>query len=230
MATLARRLRQRLGVTSMFMLAGLVGTLCGSGCGLSLLSFPPQVQFISNGKYTGTLQTPEITLPITGTLAYLTGEMDYIKLHVSVDTGGQQITNDSWVTRTPTVINEWEIVSTDPTTCRKEVLSGDSYPQCTAWNRMPRGIYSLECTVSVLGNRATLDILAHLSTDNKLVQLQQSTTITSNGFGSAATEYHYHWFRGSITIIMTSQGTTPPVPSDFDPPSICNVPNGNNQG
>jgi hypothetical protein len=33
MATLAQRLRQRLGVTSIFMLSGLVGMLCGSGWG-----------------------------------------------------------------------------------------------------------------------------------------------------------------------------------------------------
>jgi hypothetical protein len=33
MATLAQRLRQRLGVASVFMLSGLVGMLCGSGSG-----------------------------------------------------------------------------------------------------------------------------------------------------------------------------------------------------
>jgi hypothetical protein len=229
MATLARRLRQRLGVTSLFMLSGLVGTLCGSGCGApSLFSFPPQVAFISNGQYEGTLQSQGITLPITGTLQYLTGQLEHIKLHVSVDTGNQQITSDSWVTRTPTVINEWEILSTDPTTCRKEVLSGDSYPRCTAWNRTPTGAYSLECTVTVLGNKATLDVLADLSDDNKLVQLQQNTAISDITDPISAITDSVSGITGitgltdSITIIMTEQGTTPPVPSDFDLPSICN--------
>jgi len=234
MATLARRLRQRLGVTSMFMLSGLVGTLCGSGWGAPALAsdtivpFPPQVRFISNGKYKGTLQTQGMTLPITGTLEYLAGDTDY--LHVSVDTREQQITSDSWVTSTatviPTVINEWETVSTDPTTCRKEVLSGDSYPECTAWNRTPSNTYSLECTVTVQGNKATLDFLAVLSADNQLVQLKENATIWF------VDDKLWKWaaVKDSVTIIMTEQGTTPPAPSDFDLPSICNAPNGNEVG
>jgi hypothetical protein len=223
MATLTGRLRQRPWMRSMLILSGLVGTLCASGCDAPFLfSFPPQVPFISNGQYEGTLQTQGITLPITGTLIYLTGELDYIKLHVSVDTGKQQITSDSWVTRTPTVINEWEIVSTDPNTCRKEVLSGDSYPQCTAWSRTPTGVYSLECTVTVLGNKATLDVLADLSNDNKLVQLQQNTTISTIMDSISAITGSITDITDSITIKMTEQGTTPPVPSDFDLPSICN--------
>src|SRR5262249_46784321 len=146
MATRARRLRQRLGVTSMFMLAGLVGTLCGAGYGtpaLAFVPFPPPIRFVSNGLYTGTLQTQGMTLPITGTLNFLDGDSKLMKL--SVDTG-QQITSDSWVTSTDTVINEREIVSTDPTTCRKEVLFRRSYPQCTAWRQTPSGAWSLHCT------------------------------------------------------------------------------------
>ena len=81
-------------------ICGLVGTLCGA-CIVTLvalgfgaaparaqtftpLPLPPQVAFISNGKYTGTLQIQGMTLPITGTLAYLTGFTEY--LHISVDT------------------------------------------------------------------------------------------------------------------------------------------------
>jgi hypothetical protein len=167
-----------------------------------------------------------MTLPITGTLIYLSGNSQLMKLHVSVGTGGQQITSDSWVTTTSTVINQWEIASTDPTTCQKEVLSGDSYPRCTPWQLTPRGIWSLECTVTAQGNKATLGMLAVLSSDNKLVSLQENTPI--GGIDSrieneqSATD--------SITITMTEQGTTPPVPSDFDLPSICNAPNGNSQG
>ena len=32
-----------------------------------------------------------------------------------------------------------------------------------------------------------------------------------------------------LTITMTSQGTTPPVPSDFNRPDICNAPTVSNQ-
>src|SRR5262249_8970598 len=156
----------------------------------------------------GTITTQGMTLPITGTLIYLTGDTQYLKLQVSFDRGGQQITRDSWVTIptvTPPVIKESDIVSTDPTTCRTEVLSGASYPQCTAWSRTPRGLYSSECTVTVQGNKATFDFLVQLSSDNKLVQLTENITIGG--------------MTDSITITMTSQGTTPPIPSDFNPPS-----------
>ena len=214
MATLARRLRQRLGVTSMFMLSGLVVTLCGSALASDIIPFPPVVKSI-NGQYTGTLQTQGMTLPITGTLEYLLGNQNPQLTKLSVDTGGQQIASDSWVTLTPTVINEWEIVSTDPTTCRKEVLSGDSYPQCTAWNQAGN-VWSLECTVTAQGNKGTLDISAILNAQNQLVQLQENTTI-----GGMA---------DSITFIMTEQRSTPPPLSDFALPGICNAPNVNNQG
>jgi hypothetical protein len=228
MAILARRLRQRLGMTSMFMLSGLVGTLCGSGWGAPALAsdtivlFPPQIEFISNGKYKGTLQTRGMTLPITGTLEYLSGETDY--LHVSVDTGIQRISSDSWVTGTatviPTVINEWETVSTEPTACRKEVLSGGSYPQCTAWKRTPSNAYALECTVTAQGSKAILDFMAVLSNDNKLIQWQEIYR----------REIFHRVMIDSVTINMTEQGTTPPALSVFDLPSICNAPNRNEVG
>jgi hypothetical protein len=173
--------------------------------------FPPVVKFI-NGQYAGTIETQGKTLPITGTVEYLTGTSPLIKL-VTVNTGGQQITSDSWVTSTPTVINEWEIVSTDPTTCRKEVFSGDSYPQCTPWNQSGNA-WSLGCTVTVQGKKAALNIMAVVNSGNQLVQLQEKTTIGGR--------------TGSITIQVTSQSTTPPPASDFDLPSICNAPSGNN--
>jgi len=155
-----------------------------------------------------------MTLPITGTLGYLAGESPLMKLHVSIDTGRQQITSDSWVTSTPTVINEWEIVSTDPTICQNEVLSSrHSYPQCTAWKVTPSNTWSLECTV---GHKGTLDILAVVNNQNQVTQLQENTTIAG--------------MTDSFTFIITSQGTTPPPVSDFALPSICNAPNGNNQG
>ncbi len=174
---------------------------------LPFFTFPPQMEFIGNGQYNGTLQTQGMTLPITGTLAYLSGSTQYFTLHVSVDAGGQPITSDWWETITPTVVTEWQIVSTDPTTCRKKVLSGASYPQCTGWNRTPSSAYSNECTVTVRGNQATFDILAALSVANKLVQQQENTTISG--------------MTDSITIDMTEQGNTPPPLSDFDLPGIC---------
>jgi hypothetical protein len=235
MAKLTRRSPQRLGVASVFMLSVLVGMLCGSGIGapdiasaqeqtsplasdtipatpffalppgVFFFTLPLQVQFISNGKYTGTLQTQGVNLPITGTLAYLTGATEYAHLSVSL---GPQITSDSWQITTRTVVDTAQTVSLDPTTCLKKVLSGDSYPQCgTGWSRMADGDYSLECTVTALYGKTTFDFLAELSTDNKLVQLQENTAFSG--------------LTNSMTIVMTSQGTTPPVPSDFNLPSVC---------
>jgi hypothetical protein len=157
-----------------------------------------------------------MTLPIAGSLAYLTGSTVYLKLEVLFDTGGQQITRDSWVIVTPTAINEWDVVSTDPTICRKVVLSGASYPQCTSWSRTPRGLYISECTIAAQGNKvATFDFSVQLSTDNKLVQMVENTTIDG--------------MTDSTLLTMTSQGTTPPIPSDFNLPSSCSAPDGNDQ-
>jgi hypothetical protein len=169
--------------------------------------FPPVVKFI-NGQYGGTLQTPGMTLPITGTLEYLSGSSPLIKLEVSGDTGGQETT---WVTSTPTVITEWEIASTDPTSCVNGVLSGHSYPQCTAWQQTGNS-WSLKCTQ---GNNATLDIVAVTNSANQLVQWQENSTI--NGKAKA-----------SLDISVQSQSSTPPPASDFVLPSIC--PTGTNQG
>jgi hypothetical protein len=232
--TTNRRKVKELAISTRLGLRGLVSTLCGAcivtfvalGFGAaparaqSFTPLPPQVAFISNGKYTGTLETQGMTLPITGTVAYLTGQINYLK--ISVDTGGQQITSNSWVITTPTVINKWEIVSTHPTTCRTKVLSGDSYPQCTAWSET-NGIWSRECTVTAQGNKTTLNFLARLSPNNQLVSLQEIATLGEND-NSQGNETD---LVDSVTITMTSQGTTPPVPSDFNRPSICNAPSGN---
>jgi hypothetical protein len=166
-----------------------------------------------NGQYTGTLQTQGTTMPISGTLEYLSGSTQNLKLHISFDNpGGQPITRDSWVINTPTatgpVITECDIASTDPTTCRKEVLSGDSYPQCAAWKQTGNQ-WSLECTVTVQGDQATFDFAAVVNSGNQLVQLSENITIGS------MTE--------SIIISIGSQSTTPPPPSDFNRPSICST-------
>jgi hypothetical protein len=128
---------------------GLVGTLCGAcivtfvalgfGAAPALASdfisipVPPQVKFISNGQYDGTLQIQGNTVPITGTIEYLTTATTH-NLKILIDPEGQQ-PHQSWVVQNSTAIDEWEIVNpTDPKTCRMKVLSGDSYPQCTAWS------------------------------------------------------------------------------------------------
>ena len=195
----------------MLMLLGLVGTGAPALAQGIIPPLPPQVKFISNGKFTGTINVQGITLPFTGSVAYLTGDTAYSKQEIVFNVGGQQITRDSWVVNTPGVIQVWDIVSTDPTTCRTEVLSGGSYPQCTAWSRTPRGIYVSDCTVTVQPIKATFDFAVLLSADNKLVQISETTPITGLTDG--------------ITITITSQGTTPPIPSDFNRPSICSAPN-----
>jgi len=231
---------------------GLVGTLCGA-CIVTLVALgfsadparaqqnfiplPPQVAFISSGKFTGTLKTQGNTLPLIGKIAYLTGDIVYEKIEVD-PTGAQLITSNSWLVQTNQSINEWEIVSTSPNTCRQEVLSGKSYPQCTPWARTPRGIYVQKCTVTAQGNKTTLETAVQLSTDNKLVQMSQSATVEDedgNTQGTFPVQDPLSLTGGVInvtdvlTITMTSQGTTPPVPSDFNRPDICNAPTVSNQ-
>jgi hypothetical protein len=81
-------------------------------------------------------------------------------------------------------------------------------------------INSLECTVPVQGNTATLNILAQLNENNELVSMEEIATINGeNGNSQNTTD--------SITITVTSQETTPPPLSEFNRPSICNAPSGN---
>jgi len=75
----------------------------------------------------------------------------------------------------------------------------------------------------VEGNKVTLCSAVQLSTDNKLVQMTEATIGENDSCPRSGTPTE------SLTITMTSQGTTPPVPSDFNLPSVCNAPNGNNQ-
>jgi hypothetical protein len=227
---------------------GLVGTLCGA-CIVTLVALgfgtaparaqqnfnplPPQVKFISNGKFTGTLKTQGNTLPLIGKIAYLTGDIAYLKIEVD-PTGAQLITSDTWLVETNQSINEWEIVSTSPNTCRQEVLS----PRCTAWARTPRGLYFQKCTVTAQGNKTSLQNVVTLTPDNKLVQMSQSATVEDedgNTQGTFPVNDPLSLTGGVIfvtdilTITMTEQGTTPPVPADFNRPDICNAPTANNQ-
>jgi hypothetical protein len=183
------------------------------------------------------------TSPVTGTLAYLSGKPNHIKLQMSGDTTGLLgtltgglLTSDVWVKNTGTEIKKWQTASNDqltgPTGCLREVWAGDgkladlpasqqealkeftffAYPQCTEWKLTSSGtvssVYSLECGLKNLPIfEGTLVIQAVVSSDNQLVALQQSSDINGITY--------------STTIIMTTQGTTPPVRSDFDLPSIC---------
>ena len=215
-------------------ICGLVGTLCGA-CIVTLVALgfgaaparaqnftplPPQVKFIKDGKFTGTLLIEGKTLPITGAIDYLTGDTQYLKM--SVDREGQLITSDTWLKQTSTAINQWEIVSTDPTTCRKEVLSGASYPQCNAWSRNSNGLYVQKCTVTAQGNKTTLDRVVQLSSDNQLVQMTENATITGENGNSPSNltpvinplgpPGSFIFVTDSLTITMTEQGTVPPTP------------------
>jgi len=237
-------------------ICGLVGTLCGA-CIVTLVALgfgaaparaqnftplPPQAKFIKDGKFTGTLLIEGKTLPITGAIDYLTGDTQYLK--ISVNREGQLITSDTWLKQTSTAINQWEIVSTDPTTCRKEVLSGASYPQCNAWSRNSNGLYVQKCTVTAQGNKTTLDRVVQLSSDNQLVQMTENATITGENGNSPSNlspvinplgpPGSFIFVTDSLTITMTEQGTVPPIPpnvpnlpSPFNLPSICNASNAN---
>jgi hypothetical protein len=229
-------------------ICGLVGTLCGA-CIVTLVAlcfgtaparaqnfnmFPSQLAFISNGKYFGKLEIQGLSLPITGTLAYLvSGPTTY--LHISIDpteaqlpTGEQLITSDTWLVQTSTAVNQWEIASTFPTICRKEVLSGASYPQSPPppllgqceWFRTPKGDYRQQCSVTAQGKQATLffDVVLNNAT-KQFVEMEEQANITDENDNSQVTNV--------IGISVTSQGTTPPAVSDFNRPSICTS---NNQG
>jgi hypothetical protein len=221
MATLARRLRQRLGVTSMFMLSGLVGTLSGFGWGAPALAleFPPPVQFTNCGQITGAIQTKGMSLAITGTLDYLTsGGQTNLLLEIGGASGkcppppgSPPPTSDAWIISTPTAFNEWEVVSADPTTCREKVLPEDS-PQCGVWQNPAPNQWDLKCTFSTQGKAATLDAQFTLS-GNLVVSWVETTTI-----------------KGVPTVAKFSidaQGSFPPDQSAFNRPSICNAPNVN---
>ena len=218
---------------------GLVGTLCGA-CIVTLVALgfsaaparaqknfnplPPQVAFISNGKFTGTLNQGNGPLPITGTIAYLTGQIQYEK--ISVVPEGTQIISNSWLVETQQSINQWAIVSTSPNTCRQEVLSGASYPQCNAWGRTPRGLYVQKCTVTAQGNKTTFEKAVQLSSDNKLVQYSEYAIVEDENGNSQGNLIQLKdvltgdviFVTQALTVTMTSQGTTPPVPSDFVDP------------
>jgi hypothetical protein len=165
---------------------------------------PPPVQSVNSGFLTGALQIRGVTLPFTGTLDYLaSGGSQNIKLSIDTAAAGQPITSDSWVTITPTGINAWEIVSTDPTTCRKAVLSP---AQCAAWQNPSLNIWSHACTVTVQGNQATFESVFTLTQG----QLLDSLSTTIKGVTDSVT-----------TITVDSQANFSPNTSVFTRPSIC---------
>jgi len=126
-------------------------------------------------------------------------------------TGGQTIVSDTWEVLTSDQIDSWEVTSIDPTTCQKQTLSkkdGD-FPACGAW-KQSSGTWVMECTVSVSGVEAVVDIASNLNSMNQLMQLQENTTVS----GSLLT---------AETIKITSQQSTPPPDSDFNLPAICNA-------
>jgi len=173
---------------------------------LAQTPIPPQVKFV-NGLFTGTLQTQGLNVPLTGTLEYLPGSTQMFKTHVVANANGNMITSDTWETITSTVINSWEIVSTDPTTCNAQTLSGSTYPSCNAWSNMGPS-WSLECQVSIQGVEAVVDIIAIVNSANQLVQYQENTTVS----GQLLT---------TEVITINSQTTNPPPSGDFTLPSIC---------
>jgi hypothetical protein len=73
--------------------------------------------------------------------------------------------------------------------------------------------------VTAQGKQATVNTAVQLTPDNKFVQMSQEAVITDEKDNSQVVN--------GFTIIVTSQGPTRPVPSDFNRPSICNS---NNQG
>jgi hypothetical protein len=114
-------------------------------------------------------------------------------------------------------------------------LSGGSYPQCDKWSRTPRGEYLQTCTVTTQGNKTTLKKSVTLNAINQLVQMRVGAVITGqNSQGDSPSNltpvnlgaYGVDFpVTSAILITMASQGNTPPVPSDFNRPDICNASN-----
>jgi len=168
---------------------------------------PPIVSFV-NGQFTGTLITQGLTVPISGTLEYLqAGTTEQIKTHIVANANGQQIISDTWEVVTATSINSWAISSTDPTTCDRNSLAGDSYPKCDSW-KQTGGQWYLSCTVTVSGTQAQADISALVNANKQLLAFQENTTVS----GQLLT---------TEDVRIGSQSLSPPPQVDFNLPALC---------
>jgi len=167
---------------------------------------PPVVKFV-NGPFTGVLQAQGLSIPLSGRFEYLQGSPNQLKSHIVANANGQQITTDTWETADASSINSWEIISTDPTTCQKQTLSGSTLPQCGTWTQS-NGVWSLNCQVNVNGVTATIAIQATVQS-GLLAALQENTTVSGTLLTSE-----------NIAITNPSNQSPPPA-SDFTLPSLC---------
>jgi len=192
----------------------LLATVCSAQKNYNPL--PPQVQFISDGKFVGTLRTQVGSLPTRGSIVYLAGKNDgdteYEKREVILEFGLEQ--TNTWEVETPEKIDTWEVASIDPETCFHQTFSeGDgSYPDCTPWLVDSRGVFFQNCTIHWdIVDVADLSVAVVLSPTNQLVEYHDQIFLLGQ-------------FVEGETVRMASQGTAPPSPSDFARPSVCENP------
>jgi len=176
---------------------------------------PPQVAFISNGRFRGTIRSQFGELQTRGHIAYLAGktpaDFEYERRELQVDLIGGiiEITN-TWEVETPSKIDTWEITSVLPDDCFLQTFAGEQFPTCDPWVRTSEGLYLQNCTIFLDGiDLAHLSIAVVLSASNQLVSYTDSITLVGE-------------FIESETLYMESQGSVPPTVVDFTRPSICN--------
>jgi len=175
---------------------------------------PPEVAFISGGKFTGSLRTPVGSLLTKGSIDYLAaakpGDTEYEKREVVLEFGLE--TTKTWEVETTHQIDTWEISDLFPDNCLHQTFDEESgmYPECNAWTRNAFGAYVQNCTIYWgPADLADLSIAVVLSSNNQLVTYNDQIVLIGQ-------------FVESESVTMTEQGSTPPTPSDFIRPSVCN--------
>jgi len=170
---------------------------------------PPQVAFISKGKFTGTFRTGLGTLVTSGSIDYLAGATEYEHRTVILEFGLE--TTDTWEVETSAQIDTWEVADVVPDTCLHQTFSESdgTYPQCTAWTVNGLGVYFQNCTIFFDAvSVADLSVAVVLNAQNQLVSYNDQIKILGQ-------------FVEGETVTMNEQGNSPPSPSDFGRPSLC---------
>jgi len=189
-----------------------VASICLCSAQKNYNPLPPQVAFISNGKFTGTLRTQFGTFVTKGTIDYLAaanpGDTEYEQREVVLEFGLE--TTSTWEVETKDQIDTYEMTDLADTCLHQTFTETDgTYPQCTAWTQNRNGAYLQNCTIYYSSvDVADLSVAVVLSAKNQLVSYNDQIIL----FGQ---------FVEGETVTMTEQGSVAPVPSDFPIPPEC---------
>jgi len=173
---------------------------------------PPQVKFVSNAQFSGTLRTPLGSFPTTGTLSYLsaaqTGGTEYEKREVIVEFGLEQ--TNTWEVETQAQIDTWEISSLIPDVCFHQTFDQGSgtYPECTPWTQNSQGAYIQNCSIAYGIRLADLSVAVLLNSASQLHTYHDQIFLLGN-------------FVEGETVLVGMQGSSPLEPPAFNRPSSC---------